>query len=107
MGCTSFSARRTYLANTGIGNAIPVNSYLARARGPPLQGDFMRRISLVFAMILLLTSASVLAQKNKIGPTLPPTPDLTWVCVQDDGGDGYFWLNLADGTYKCSMCEYG
>jgi hypothetical protein len=68
----------------------------------------MRKISLVFAMIMLLASASVMAQKNNASPAplIGPTPEPTWVCIQDDNGGGYFMFNLADGSFKCTLCEY-
>lgn len=59
-------------------------------------------------MIMLLASASVMAQRNNAGPAplVGPTPEPSWVCIQDDNGGGYFMFNLADGAFKCVLCEY-
>ena len=66
----------------------------------------MRKISLLFAIIVLLTGVSVQAQKRSRGPQPigPPIPQS--LSVQDQDGDGFIVFDLSTGEFKCNMCEY-
>lgn len=64
----------------------------------------MRKISLVFAMIMLFVSGSVLAQKTQ-GPIIQPNS--RYITVQDDGNGGYLRFDPITGKFQCNMCEYG
>lgn len=66
----------------------------------------MRKISLLFAIIVLLAGVSVQAQKRggapqPIGPPIPRQ-----VSVQDQDGGGFIVFDLGTGDFKCNMCEY-
>lgn len=65
----------------------------------------MRKISLLFAIIVLLTGVSVQAQKRRapqpIGPPIPQS-----LSVQDQEGGGFIVFDLSTGEFKCNMCEY-
>ena len=67
----------------------------------------MRKISLLFAIIVLLAGVSVQAQK-KGGAPLPIGPPVPrQVSVQDQDGGGFIVFDLPTGDFKCNMCEYG
>jgi hypothetical protein len=65
----------------------------------------MRKISLLFAIIVLLAGVSVQAQKRSgpqpIGPPMPKQ-----ISIQDQDGDGFIVFDLSTGEFKCNMCEY-
>lgn len=61
----------------------------------------MRRLSLVFAMIVLLVGIPVQAQK------IQPRPGTAGVLVQGENGEGFMIFNLKSGEFKCNLCEYG
>src|SRR6185369_3873300 len=67
----------------------------------------MRKISLLFAIIVLLAGVSVQAQKRGGGAPLPIGPPVPrQVSVQDQDGGGFIVFDLATGDFKCNMCEY-
>ncbi|HET8675443.1 MAG TPA: hypothetical protein VFO63_06655 [Blastocatellia bacterium] len=66
----------------------------------------MRKLSLMFLILLLLTAVSAEAQKRKRGDKLPPTPGPTLIVMQDDGGEGFMLFDMVTGAYKCKLCEY-
>jgi len=68
-----------------------------------LNGGIMRKISILFALAVMLAGASVQAQK--IQPAPPPVKGI--YSVQDQGGGGYIWFNVVTGEFSCNMCEYG
>lgn len=65
----------------------------------------MRKISLLFAIIVLLAGVSVQAQKRSgpqpIGPPIPKQ-----ISIQDQDGGGFMVFDLSTGEFKCEMCEY-
>ena len=65
----------------------------------------MRKISLLFAIIVLLAGVSVQAQK-KNGPAPIGPPVKNQVSVQDQDGGGFMVFDLSTGDFKCNMCEY-
>jgi len=65
----------------------------------------MRKISLLFAIIVLLAGVSAQAQK-KNGPAPIGPPVRNQVSVQDQDGGGFMVFDLSTGDFKCNMCEY-
>lgn len=65
----------------------------------------MRKISLLFAIIVLLAGVSVQAQKKR-GPTPIGPPAPKFLTVQDQDGGGFIVFDLSTGEFKCNMCEY-
>ncbi len=65
----------------------------------------MRKLILVFGIILVLAGVSVQAQKTP--GTAGSGPIRQNITIQDDKGGGYFSLDARWGTYICNMCEYG
>lgn len=65
----------------------------------------MRKISLLFAIIVLFAGVSVQAQKRR-GPTPIGPPAPKFLTVQDQDGDGFIVFDLSTGEFKCNMCEY-
>lgn len=68
----------------------------------------MRKISLLFAIIVLLAGVSVQAQRKSIKPGIQPIPPPTSmkVLIQSEEGEGYFIFNPTTGDYWCNLCEY-
>jgi len=67
---------------------------------------FMRKISFLLAIIVLVAGVSAQAQKkNGVRPIVPP-PTTTMLCVEDQDGGGFIVFDIASGDFKCSMCEY-
>ena len=65
----------------------------------------MRKLSLLFLVIVLLASGVAQAQKKyRIPPTPVRTPQI--VIIQDEAGEGFMVFDLATGAYKCKLCEY-
>lgn len=79
----------------------------------------MRRISLMFLIMMLVTGVSAYAQKSrKTQPQPAPAPQPAqqpvqastqsqYLYVQDDLGGGFLIFNVADGVYKAMLCDYG
>lgn len=65
----------------------------------------MRKISLLFSIIVLLAGVSVQAQK-KGGPQPIGPPVRKQLSVQDPDGGGFIVFDLSTGDFKCYMCEY-
>jgi hypothetical protein len=63
----------------------------------------MKKLSILFALVIMLAGASVQAQK--IQPAPPPVSKI--LSVQDQDGSGYIWFNVVTGEFTCNMCEYG
>ena len=63
----------------------------------------MKKLSILFALAVMLAGASVQAQK--IQPVPPPAKKI--YSVQDQDGSGYIWFNVVTGEFACNMCEYG
>jgi hypothetical protein len=67
----------------------------------------MRKISLVFAIIVLMAGVSVQAQKkNRLQPNPIGPPITSALTLEDQTGGGYIWFDMASGDFKCNMCEY-
>ena len=68
----------------------------------------MRKISLIFAVVILLAGVPASAQKKRKPITLPGPPPVVMpnITIQDEAGGGYFILNPSTGEYKCNFCEY-
>jgi len=68
----------------------------------------MRRISLFFALAVLLVGIPVQAQK-KNRPIIQPPPGIrpAGVLIQGDTGEGYMSFDLRSGAFTCNLCEYG
>ena len=66
----------------------------------------MRKLSLVFGIIVILTGVSVQAQRT-LGPATGSGPIRQNIIIQDDEGGGYFSVDGRWGTYVCNLCEYG
>lgn len=64
----------------------------------------MRKLSLMFITIVLLTGGVAQAQKKFRNPPIAPTPQT--VIIQDEAGEGFMLFDLATGAYKCQLCEY-
>lgn len=65
----------------------------------------MRKISLLFAIIVLVAGVSAQAQNgNRIKPIVPPVKRL--LTVQDQNGGGFIMFDLVTGEFRCQMCEY-
>lgn len=75
----------------------------------PTGESIMRKSGLVLlAMIVMLASVSVQAQKKSAqGRLAPPTFQPQQVIIQDDNGNGFLSFDPASGTYKSNLCEYG
>jgi hypothetical protein len=73
----------------------------------------MRKISLIFLMLALLSGVSAYAQKSRKTSPQPAQPIQTtatasqYVYVQDDLGGGFLVINVTDGSYKAKLCDYG
>ena len=66
----------------------------------------MRKLSLMFLVIVVLAGVSVQAQKkNRNQGPGDRTPQS--VLMQDDAGEGFMLFDLATGAFKCKLCEYG
>ena len=67
----------------------------------------MRRISLFFALAVLLVGIPVQAQKHN-RPIIQPPPGIrpTLVLIQGDTGEGYMTFDLRSGAFTCNLCEY-
>lgn len=68
----------------------------------------MKKLSIFFALIVMLAGVSAQAQKKntRIQPITPP-PIKQLQCVQDDEGDGFFMFDMVTGDFTCNVCEYG
>jgi hypothetical protein len=68
----------------------------------------MKRITLLFAVAVLLVGIPVQAQK-KNRPIIQPPPGIrpVGVLIQDDEGEGYMTFDLRSGAFVCKLCEYG
>lgn len=66
----------------------------------------MKKISLLFAVIVLLAGVSVQAQKRRSGPQPIGPPITQSLSVQDQEGGGFIVFDLSTGDFKCNMCEY-
>ncbi|HKA21423.1 MAG TPA: hypothetical protein VKN18_24305 [Blastocatellia bacterium] len=66
----------------------------------------MRKLSLVFGIIVMLAGVSVHAQRT-IEPAQGSGPIRQNIIIQDDEGGGYFSVDGRWGTYVCNLCEYG
>lgn len=68
----------------------------------------MRRISLFFALAVLLAGIPVQAQKHN-RPIIQPPPGIrpAGVLVQADTGEGFMTFDLRSGAFTCNLCEYG
>lgn len=64
----------------------------------------MRKLSILFTLIVMLVGVSAQAQK-KTPPQLQPRIQI--LSVQDQEGGGYIWFNIVTGEFTCNMCEYG
>lgn len=67
----------------------------------------MRKIGSIFALMVMLASVSVQAQKEFRPRISPPTPEPTKIVLQDDNGGGYLAFDPTSGAYECKLCEYG
>jgi len=67
----------------------------------------MKRISLIFAIAVLLVGIPVQAQK-KNRPIIQPPPGIrpAGVLIQGDTGEGYMTFDLRTGAFVCNLCEY-
>ena len=68
----------------------------------------MKRLSLVFAIAVLLVGIPVQAQK-KNRPIIQPPPGIRPVAVliQSDAGEGFMAFDLRSGAFNYNLCEYG
>lgn len=68
----------------------------------------MRKLGLLFALIVMLAGVSVQAQKGFRPRISPPTPEPSKkIVLQDDNGGGYLVFDPMSGVYECKLCEYG
>ncbi len=65
----------------------------------------MRKLSILFTLIVMLVGVSAQAQRKNPPPEIRPVVKI--LSVQDQEGDGYIWFNIATGEFTCNMCEYG
>ena len=68
----------------------------------------MKRLSLIFAIAVLLVGIPVQAQK-KNRPIIQPPPGIrpAGVLIQSDTGEGFMQFDLRSGAFKYNLCEYG
>ena len=64
----------------------------------------MKKLSILFTLIVMLVGVSAQAQKKAGTPILQPVSKI--LSVQDPDGGGYMWFNIATGEFTCNMCEY-
>lgn len=81
----------------------PIGIVIASNVHKQLRGEIMRKLIVLFALMVML--AGVSAQAQKISPIGPPVKKVYSVQAQDGGG--FFIFDLASGEFKCNMCEYG
>src|SRR3954453_12954766 len=77
-----------------------------RIHRTPLNGDHMKKLSILFTLVVMLAGVSVEAQKKRPIPPIPP-PVKNVLSVQDQDGGGYILFDITTGDFKCNMCEYG
>ena len=66
----------------------------------------MKKLSILFTLVMLLAGVSAQAQKkSRIQPQPPPVRQEH--IVQDEEGDGYFVFDIVTGDFTCNVCEYG
>jgi|SRR6185436_7021346 len=68
----------------------------------------MRKISLVFAIVVLLVGIPVQAQKKNRPIIQPPPPGIrpVGVLIQADNGEGYMTVDFRSAAFTCYLCEY-
>ena len=65
----------------------------------------MRKLSIIFTLIVMLVGVSAQAQRKSPSPVIQPVAKI--LSVQDQEGGGYIWFNIVTGEFTCNMCEYG